>query len=65
MDKQYESGSGHFKSGSADQLIEFESDKIKLDIPFDGTTLKEGWKIFPLNDLEVRAKIIYLCQTSQ
>ena len=49
--------SDHFKSGSADQLVEFESEEIKLDVPFEGTTLKEGWKISPLNEPEVRVKI--------
>jgi hypothetical protein len=31
-----------------EQLIQFEAAEIKLDIPKDGTTLKEGWKILPL-----------------
>ena len=52
--------SDHFKSGSADQLVEFESEEIKLDVPFEGITLEEGWKITPLNEPEVRVNII-LC----
>ena len=31
-----------------DQLVDFESDQIKLDIPLDGITLKGGWIITPL-----------------
>ena len=27
------------------QRIEFESDELKLDIPKEGITLKEGWNI--------------------
>ena len=28
--------------------VEFEADRIELDIPMDGITIKGGWKIFPL-----------------
>jgi hypothetical protein len=38
-----------------EQLIQFEAEEIKLDIPQDGTTLKEGWKILPLTAPVVRA----------
>ena len=31
-----------------EQVIEFESTQIRLDIPLEGTTLKEGWKLTPL-----------------
>ena len=31
-----------------EQLIQFERAEIKLDIPKEGITLKEGWKIIPL-----------------
>ena len=30
-----------------DQLVEFVSDEIKLDIPKKGITLEGGWKITP------------------
>ena len=30
-----------------DQLVEFESNEIKLDIPKEGITLEGGWKITP------------------
>ena len=56
MNKKYKSD--RFKSGSADQVVEFESEEIKLKIPFEGTTLKEGWKISPLNDPEVSLKTV-------
>ena len=36
----------HGLSG-ADQLVEFESTKISLDIPQEGITLDGGWKITP------------------
>ena len=60
MDEKYRGE--NFKSGS-EQLIEFESEEIKLDIPLEGTTLKEGWKISPLTDPEVRA--LGFCLTLQ
>ena len=31
-----------------EQLVEFELDQITLNIPPEGITLKEGWKITPL-----------------
>ena len=31
-----------------EQPIQFEAAEIKLDIPKEGTTLKDGWKILPL-----------------
>ena len=31
-----------------DQLIDFEADRIRLDIPEEGAILKEGWKLTPL-----------------
>ena len=31
-----------------DQLIEFEADRIRLDVPDEGTVLNEGWKFTPL-----------------
>ena len=31
----------------ADQLVEFESNEISLDIPRKGIILDEGWKITP------------------
>ena len=31
----------------ARQLVEFESNKITLNIPQEGITLDEGWKIMP------------------
>ena len=31
-----------------EQPIQFEAAEIKLDIPKEGTILKEGWKILPL-----------------
>ena len=31
----------------ADQLVEFESNEISLNIPLKGITLDEGWKITP------------------
>ena len=35
---------------AADQQIEFESDRISLDIPMTGVvTQNRGWKILPLN----------------
>ena len=36
-----------------DQIIEFDSNKIKLDIPLDGAVLKEGWTITPTATLTV------------
>lgn len=39
-----------------DQPLEFESDKIELDIPREGITLQEGWKITPLIAPVVRTK---------
>ena len=30
-----------------DQLVEFESNEIKLDIPNEGTSVKGGWIITP------------------
>ena len=39
-----------YKQGSLglEQHVDFESNEIKLDIPMEGTKLKEGWKITPL-----------------
>ena len=35
---------------TTDQEIEFESDRITLDIPLNGlVTMNKGWKIVPLN----------------
>ena len=31
-----------------EQPIQFEAAEIKLDIPKEGTILKEGWKLLPL-----------------
>ena len=31
-----------------EQPIEFESNEIKLDIPREGTKLKEGWMVIPM-----------------
>ena len=31
-----------------DQAVEFEEDRIELDIPMDGVTVKGGWQITPL-----------------
>ena len=31
-----------------DQEVEFTSDRITLDLPADGITVKEGWSIRPL-----------------
>ena len=60
MNEKYKSD--QFESGSADQLVEFQSEEIKLDIPFEGTTLEEGWKIRPMKEPEVRINIKYaLC----
>jgi hypothetical protein len=49
-----------FKLGLADQLIEFESEEIELDIHSDGITLEEGWKMRPLNIPEVRGQDLSL-----
>ena len=38
-----------------DELVEFESNEIKLDIPLEGITLEAGWKITPLTVPVVRA----------
>ena len=39
---------GKQASSGPEQLINFQSDKIKLDIPDEGTTLSSGWVITPL-----------------
>ena len=31
-----------------DQIIKFEDDRITLDIPIEGISLQEQWKIIPL-----------------
>ncbi len=31
-----------------DQIVEFEEDRITLDIPRDGAAVMEGWKITPM-----------------
>ena len=41
--KQYEQA-----SLGLEQHIDFESNEIRLDIPKEGTKLKEGWKITPM-----------------
>ena len=62
MNDRYKSD--QFKSGSADQPVEFESEVIKIGVPFESAT---GWKISPLNEPEVRVKVIvyYHSQTLQ
>ena len=35
-------------SKGPEQQVEFESTEIKLDLPMDGTKLKEGWEVTPL-----------------
>ena len=37
-----------------DELVEFELNEIKLDIPLEGMTLEGGWKITPLTVPVVR-----------
>lgn len=32
----------------SEQIVEIESNRIALDIPDDGLTTQEGWKISPL-----------------
>ena len=44
MKDDYEKRCG---SSGTDQLVEFEADEISLNIPQEGITLKEGWKIMP------------------
>ena len=41
-----------------DQPVDFESEQIKLDIPLDGITLEEGWKITPLTAPVVSAYLV-------
>ena len=31
-----------------DQLVDFESDQIEMDIPFEGVPVQGGWTITPL-----------------
>ena len=44
MKNYYEKERG---SSGADQLVEFESNEISLNIPLEGITLDQGWKITP------------------
>ena len=41
------------------QVVEFESDRISLDIPMEGTGDLKGWKIFPLMR-PVVSKMLYI-----
>ena len=34
--------------------VEFEASRISLDLPSKGVTLKEGWKLLPLFNPEVK-----------
>ena len=37
-----------------EQIVEIESNTIALDVPDDGVTTQEGWKISPLGPPVVR-----------
>ena len=37
-----------------EQIVEIESNSIALDVPEDGVTTQEGWKISPLGPPVVR-----------
>ena len=63
MEDKYHQRDKHFILGSQ-QLIEFESEEIKLDIPMEGTILKEGWKITPLTEPEVSTVLLIYHQIS-
>ena len=38
-----------------EQIVEIESNKVALDVPYDGITTQEGWKISPLGPPVVRS----------
>ena len=38
-----------------EQIVEIESNKVALDVPDDGITTQEGWKISPLGPPVVRS----------
>ena len=44
------------------QVVEFEQDKITLDLPDDTVELENGWTITPLTDLEVSLYCRYSMQ---
>lgn len=51
MDKEYEKRKAEL---ALEQVVEFESDVIAVDIPIDGVTVSGGWKISPLTPPRVR-----------
>ena len=45
MDREYEEKDAEFDS---EMLVQFESDRIDIDIPSEGIVVEGGWKIIPL-----------------
>ena len=50
-----------------DQLVDFEGEDIRLDLPMEETIVKDKWTIVPLIDPVVSTSLAEICQviTSQ